>query len=81
MRKMFQSWVGFVLFFLVFTHFLKSPKENFQSPCWSLHACICSHLIWRYVFIFLSTERSVGVCERVRVYAVEGFGNTIEVVG
>lgn len=61
MRKMFQSWVGFVLFFLVFTHFFKSPKENFQSPCWSLHACICSLLILRYVFIFLSTEGSVCV--------------------
>lgn len=82
MRKMFQSWVGFVLFFLVFTHFLKSPKENFQSPCWSLHACICSLLILRYVFIFLSTEGSVCVCmrERVRVYAVEDFSNIIEVV-
>lgn len=76
MRKMFQSWVGFVLFFLVFTHFLKSPKENVQSPCWSLHACICSLLIWRYVFIFLFNRS-----EWVRVYAVEDFSNIIEVAG
>lgn len=31
MRKMFQSWVGLVQFFLVFTHF-KFPKGKLRKP-------------------------------------------------